>query len=277
MSATQEKFVFVDASYYIFFRYHALKNWWKLAKKEESQHASTSNSAFVAKFKQLFVSKFKEILKKLKLDPKQTTVYVGKDCLQHEIWRNRETTGYKDGRVENNEIGAFFKMVYAEKLFTTIPGMNVTILEYPSLEADDCIALTVKKFYQNDVSTNSVTPQKYYIITSDHDYGQLLSPDKSIVIYNLKYKNICDGKKIFDNGKKNLFVKICSGDKSDNIPSIFPKCGFATACKLYDDPELLQKKSDSTVLSNITKNNLIINFDCIPENLQSGFYETYKL
>ena len=231
MSAkTENKYLFVDASYYIFFRYHALRNWWKLAKKDESQECSALNAPFVAKFKELFASKFKEIFKKLKLDPKETKVFVGKDCFQHEIWRNQHTTGYKDGRVENNEIGAFFKMIYAEHMFTTIPGIDVTLLEYPSLEADDCIALAVKKLYANDVATDNIMTHKYFIITSDHDYGQLLSPDASIVLYNLKYKNLCDGKKVFEDGKKNLFVKVCSGDKSDNIPAIFPKPATGMSC-----------------------------------------------
>ena len=273
----ENNYLFVDASYFIFFRYHALRNWWKLAKKDESQECSASNAAFVVKFKELFVSKFKEIFKKLKLDPKTTKVFVGKDCFQHEIWRNNHTTGYKDGRPENNDIGAFFKMIYAENLFTTIPGLNVTLLDYPSLEADDCIALAVKKLYVDDVAADNVLSHKYYIITSDHDYGQLLSPDASIVIYNLKYKNICDGKKVFDNGAKNLFVKVCSGDKSDNIPSIFPKCGFVTACKMYEDPELLAKKTtDPAILARMTKNNTIINFDCIPQELQRGFLNMYS-
>ena len=272
------KYLFVDASYFIFFRYHALKNWWKLAKKDESQECSATNAAFVAKFKELFVSKFKEIFKKLKLDPKETKVFVGKDCFQHEIWRNQHTTGYKDGRVENNEIGAFFKMIYADRMFTTIPGIDVTLLEYPSLEADDCIALAVKKLYANDVANDNIVSRKYFIITSDHDYGQLLSPDASIVLYNLKYKDLCDGKKVFEDGKKNLFVKVCSGDKSDNIPSIFPKCGFVTACKMYEDAELLMKKTaDPTSKIQMAKNNLIINFDCIPQDLQRGFYEMYPM
>jgi len=269
-------YLFVDASYYIFFRYHALKNWWKLAKKDESQECSACNAGFVAKFKQLFASKFKEILKKLKLDPEDTKIFVGKDCYQHEIWRNSHTKDYKQGRAENNEIGAFFKMIYDEHMFCTIPGIDVTLLEYPSLEADDCIALAVKKMYLADVHAGCVEPRKYIIVTSDHDYGQLLNEDSSIVLYNLKYKNLCDEKKVFEDGKKNLFVKVCSGDKSDNIPAIFPKCGFVTACKMYDDADLLMKKTvDPAVQKQMAKNNNLVNFDCIPADLQKGFYAMY--
>lgn len=269
--------IFIDASYFIFFRYHALQNWWKLAKKDESQDFSISNTAFVTKFKQLFVSKFKEIFKKLKIDTTTTKIFIGKDCFQNKIWRNQHINEYKGGRAENKEIGAFFKMIYQENMFTSIPGIDVTVLEYPTLEADDCIALTVKKLYNSDIENNRVTPHKYYIITSDHDYSQLLNDDESIVIYTLKYKNICDSKKLFKNGKKNLFIKICSGDKSDNIPPIFPKCGFVTACKMYDDSTVMAKKINTeTIKENMAANNMIINFDCIPAKLQRSFYETYS-
>ena len=207
MSA-QNNYLFVDASYYIFFRYHALRNWWKLAKKDEPQDCSASNAAFVTKFKQLFISKFKEIFKKLKLDPKTTKVFVGKDCFQHEIWRNQHTTGYKDGRAENNDIGAFFKMIYAENLFTTIPGVNVTLLEYPSLEADDCIALAVKT--HNDDIVDNVVSHKYFIITSDHDtvsschrMPALSSTTSNTRIYAMAKRSSITAPK--------LFVKVCSG------------------------------------------------------------------
>lgn len=270
-------YLFVDASYYIFFRYHALKNWWKLAKKDEPQDYSINNAAFVTQFKKLFATKFKEIFKKLKLDPKKTTVFVGKDCLRCDNWRNQHIDDYKEGRVENNEIGAFFKMIYRENLFQQIPDVSLTVLDYPSLEADDCIALGVKRLYNQDVKANNVCEHKYYIITSDHDYGQLLAEDASIVLYNLKYKNLCDNKKLFPNGKQNLVIKICSGDKSDNIPSVFPKCGFVTAKKMHDNPEFFQEKlAISGVREKIEHNNLIINFDCIPQELQCGFYAKYQ-
>jgi len=150
-------------------------------------------------------------------------------------------------------------------------------LDYPSLEADDCIALGVKRLYNQDVKANNVSANKYIIITSDHDYGQLLAEDTSIVLYNLKYKNLCDNKKLFPNGKQNLVIKICSGDKSDNIPSVFPKCGFVTAKKMHDNPDFFQEKlAISGVREKIEHNNLIINFDCIPQELQCGFYAKYQ-
>jgi len=42
--------------------------------------------------------------------------------------------------------------------------------------------------------------------------------------------------------RKTYFVKIVMGDKSDNINSIFKKCGIKTALKYYEDEKLFQDK-----------------------------------
>ena len=38
------------------------------------------------------------------------------------------------------------------------------------------------------------------------------------------------------------FCKIVTGDPSDNISSVFPKCGPKTALKYFADRELFEKK-----------------------------------
>ena len=40
------------------------------------------------------------------------------------------------------------------------------------------------------------------------------------------------------------------GDKSDNIPSAFPKCGPKTALKCAEDPEFFKKKMDNKIGKN---------------------------
>ena len=64
--------------------------------------------------------------------------------------------------------GPFFKMVYEDKLF--IEGGAKTILYHPKLEADDCIALSVKRVLEKYPDST------VYIITSDKDYLQLAEP-----------------------------------------------------------------------------------------------------
>ena len=108
-------------------------------------------------------------------------------------------------------------------------------MSYDTLEADDCIAITTREVLKK------YPDAEIYIVTSDMDYLQLLSDN--VHIYNLKYKLLTDSKTAFHDPKKNLFCKIVMGDKSDNIPGIFSKCGIKTAEKYFDDRELFLPNS----------------------------------
>jgi 5'-3' exonuclease len=68
------------------------------------------------------------------------------------------------------------------------------------------------------------------------------------------------------------------GDLSDNIPSVFPKCGPKTAQKCVEDPEFFKKKmSDSPEYYNQYElNKKLINFDNIPATLVEEFMATIK-
>ena len=78
-------------------------------------------------------------------------------------------------------------MAYDDHLFTAA-GCNL-ILYHDNLEADDCIALTVKHIRKKFPDANS------WIIASDMDYLQIAS-DK-VQIFTLKFKNLQDSKKSF--------------------------------------------------------------------------------
>ena len=158
-------FLLVDGSYYVFYRYYAMHQWWKNAHKDKVNEISiediSKTEIFVNAFKKAFVSKFREISKKLKLG--KHVVMVGKDCHRKDIWRMKYYPSYKAQReYEDHFEGAqFFKLAYDE-LYAAAGA--TTILEYPSLEADDCIAITVKHIL------NSYEDANIYVITSDTDY-----------------------------------------------------------------------------------------------------------
>ena len=140
---------------------------------------------------------------------------------------------YKENRdTDDFEGGPFFKMAYDE-LFKQC-GIDTILEDYDKLEADDCIAITTKEVLKK------YPDAEIYIITSDMDYLQLMR--ENVHIYNLKYKLLCDSKTAFPDPEKNLFCKIVMGDKSDNIPGIFAKCGIKTAEKYFDDRELFTAK-----------------------------------
>jgi len=266
-------FIFVDGSYYNFYRYYALMQWWKNAFPEEPLEDPCQNEKFVEKFKKTHVENLQQIPKKLKLNKNINPILiVGKDCKRENIWRNEIYPNYKANRANGPEDGfmggPFFKMAYEEELFQK--GGAKAILKHPRLEADDCIAISVKYLITKYPECT------IYIITSDRDYIQLNS--HNVFLYNLAFKNIAENKSSTGNPKLDLEIKIIMGDSSDNIPSVFPKCGPKTAQKCVEDPEFFKKKmiDKPEYYSQYELNKKLVNFDNIPEDLTIEFMSTIK-
>ena len=105
------------------------------------------------------------------------------------------------------------------------------------------------------------------------DYLQLADTQTHII--NLKYKYLQDSKTSTKDAKQDLFLKTVIGDKSDNIPGIFKKCGIKTAQKYYDDKELFESMlKKENAYAQYEKNKKIIDFNEIPEGLANKFRET---
>lgn len=265
-------FIFVDGSYYCFHRYFALMQWWKNAYPDEPLSDPFLNEKFVDKFRKTFVENIEQIPKKLKIhkDPVKPVIIVGKDCKRENIWRNELFKDYKANRSNNQEDGfmggPFFKMAYEEQLFQK--GGAKLILHHPRLEADDCIALSVKYLIDKYIDC------RIYIITSDRDYLQLNRENVNII--NLSYKNLQDGKTSTGNPMHDLKIKILMGDTSDNIPSAFPKCGLKTAIKCIEDEDFLKNKIGSNTIyqDQYLLNEKLIDFNKIPDNYVKEFMTT---
>lgn len=262
------KYIFVDGSYFIFFRYHALANWWSLAHKDEVLVAN-ENEDFKDKFRKTVVEKLKEIPKKVgikKMVPYK--MFVGVDCSHDNIWRTPLTTDYKGGRADSTMQGHFFKLTYDEKLFETTIGSQC-LLYHPHLEADDVIALSVRHILATQPDAEC------YVITSDMDYIQL-ADDPRVKLFDLKYKQLTEKSKYFQQSgspDKDMLVKYLCGDKSDNLPAAFPKCGKKTAEKIADMSEeerhaLLEAKKG---LQQFEHNFRLMNFTMIPRDLKEEF------
>ena len=270
-------FIYIDGSYFCFYRYHSLLTWWKNAYPEELDVLLDpyQNEKFVDKFKKTFVEHIQRIPAKLNLDKtKKPIIIVGKDCKREHIWRKQLFPKYKANRANGAEDGfmggPFFKMAYEDNLF--IQGGASVILQHPRLEADDCIAISVMNNLHNYSSGCDI-----YIITSDKDYLQL-AQDR-VHLYNLAFKKLTDQKSCTGNAECDLFCKILTGDVSDNISSVFPKCGPKTALKYFENRELLDKKlQESEVYKNAYElNRQLIDFKNIPKKLVSEFMNAYSL
>lgn len=252
-------YIIIDMSYFIFYRYYALKNWWKHAKSNSPLESDAyENSEFLEKFEKTFLEKIKEIPKKLKIQKTNYKFLMAKDCPRRDIWRNEFYGKYKENREDDDVImvGPFFRRAYE-----ILEKEKFPILFHPKLEGDDCIALMTHKLKGDN---------NIFIIASDMDYLQLL--EDNVKAINLKYKLIDDSKKWSGDAKKDLFCKIVMGDKSDGIPSIFAKCGIKTAIKCYDDEDYFHKKMErENAYEKFILNKKIIDFNEIPEELKIEF------
>jgi 5'-3' exonuclease len=271
ISTMNPTFIFVDGSYYCFYRYFALQQWWKNAYPDDPLDNPYENETFVEKFRKTFVENLEQIPKKLKIhkEPIKPILIVGKDCKREHIWRNDIFKDYKANRTNDGFMGGpFFKMVYEEELFQK--GSAKAILKHPRLEADDCIALSVKYL------VNKYPLCKIYIITSDRDYLQLNA--HNVHLYTLTYKNLADGKTATGNAEDDLKIKIIMGDKSDNIPSVFPKCGIKTAQTCIENEEFFKKKmaDNPSYYEQYRLNELLVSFNKIPSNYVEEFMSTIK-
>ena len=259
-------FIFVDGSYFCFYRYYALTNWWKNAYPEEKLDDPYNNKKFVDKFTKTFVENIQQIPKKLNINKNINPILIAaKDCKRMNIWRNELFPQYKATRINEGFMGGpFFKMVYEEELFQK--GGIKAILHHPSLEADDCIAISVKHLL------NKYPQCSIYIITSDRDYLQL--QNEQVQLFNLTYKNL----RSTGDSNTDLLIKIIMGDSSDNIPSVFPKCGQKTAMKCITDNEFFIKKMDHNeeYYKRYELNKTLVDFNRIPQTLVDEFMDSLK-
>ena len=272
-------FILVDTSYWIFYRYFALLQWWKHVNPETDLNNNPyQNEEFLEKFVKTFTESLEGFKKKQKLHKQRSkpatpcTIIACRDCPRSEIWRNSLYNSYKETRDKDDSFngGPFFKHVYQDsnKLLYEA-GVN-HVLQFPNLEGDDIIAICKKLIRQKYPEAQII------ILANDHDYCQLL--DDFTEIINFQNKNLKESKKIFPEADKNLFYKIVLGDKSDNILPIFKKCGPKTCEKYYTNKELFLEAlaKDKEAQDKYELNKKLVDFNEIPETLLNGFLEEYK-
>ena len=276
-------YIILDTSYAIFYRFHATKRWYSFSHKEDYENCDNFflDEVFKAKYKKLFINMFNPLFKKYKTDFSRLIFAI--DCPRSQIWRNQYIEKYKGTRVQKKGdeiIGEFFKYTYKEIIPEIVQKYQAKQIKYDTLEGDDCIYIA-KKIIRKKNPLQSII-----IIGSDHDLMQLLEPpmiegennniQPNTIIITLKNKFLKD--KSCGDSEKDLKMKIILGDKSDNIPGCFPKCGYKTALKLVNDTDLLEKKFNKHEGSReiYTRNTKIIAFSNIPTNLYDLCYSQYE-
>jgi 5'-3' exonuclease len=261
---------FIDFSYYVFYRYHALVTWWNFSQEDKFDPSTlTENQLFLDKFRDMCVENIGKVIKKyvplFKKTNKHYTLFLARDCSRCDIWRHQHTDGYKAGREAgthwNPYIFEYTYEVVVPAILQTYPG---TLLSVETAEADDIIGVLVRSLRRESESRLIV------VVTNDLDYLQLMHP--STVIVNLQGKRL-EEKAPHPNPVVSKRIKILSGDKSDNIPSIFNK--RTTKAKIAEYAQLPDTEFQSFIESldeeskrRYHHNALLIDQDLIPLGLR---------
>ena len=225
--------ILVDTSYWLYYRYFALRNWYaraypetQLNKHFNSEHDWLEDVVFMTKYKKLFLEHIKKLCRKFKT--KMGNVVFCIDCPHKKIWRCEKTENYKGTRLEShkkNQFTSFNVFSYIKK--NLLPELQmkhgVKIIKCQRCEADDVIgnlAVFLEGLVGGGVSGGGVSSNAsipIYILANDNDYLQICN--KNIRLIN-GLGNIISGIESTDDkyiGEKYLISKILLGDVSDNI------------------------------------------------------------
>ena len=278
----------IDLSYFIFYRYYAVYNWYKkqnqpaeagVASEAEAGAAAAaevkpknqsvmSDPLFIEKYDKLFEQVVSTLVKKHEIS--WNNVYFAKDCSRDEIWRMSHYPAYKQSREER--LDTFDKMIFYHSIAILIPQLQKKyggchILSIDHMEADDIIAVT-KKYVRDREPEREII-----IVTNDNDYIQLI--DDYTLIVNLQGYDLKS--RIRGTPAEYLKQKIILGDKADNIPSIAKKIGEKTSFKLSNDDDALAAlfKKNPDAKKQFDLNTLLISFEQIPAKYQKLAIESY--
>jgi 5'-3' exonuclease len=245
-------------------------NWYKLAQKTVLDVPSIlTNTAFIEKFDKLFEDNLEKLRKKHGIQ--YDNVVFCKDCMRDHIWRYKHYANYKKSRDERLTTfnGDIFKYCYN----TVIPKLEETLgvqsCEHYCSEADDIIAVFKRHIHSQHPDT------KIVIVTNDNDYLQLI--DDNTLLVNMK--NLDLKERLHQTPLIYLKMKIILGDKSDNITSVFPKCGEKKAQLMAENDELLEEKlsKNPEYRDKYNLNKLLIDTTCIPDDIQCEIRGLLKL
>ena len=252
--------IFLDISYYTFYRYYSIVRWFSFAHKDvEVPEDWFTNELFMERYKATYWTPMLKFIKKYKLSEHQ--ILVAKDCHRKDIWRQKLFPEYKANRDYTDFAGkGVFNYTYNELLPKIIEENNLSCIEHSCAEADDIIAVAFKHFRQEKLE------EMFFIIASDADYYQLHDENTQQIKFN--------NSKIIEITPKHessieLMVKILMGDKADNIPQCFPKCGPKTALKIANGEKTLESvyKKYPNAETQYELNRKIIDMNEIPKNI----------
>jgi 5'-3' exonuclease len=236
----------IDVSYVLFYRYNALRRWYKHAHHEEMPDEYVTSDVFRDQFVRRLRTTMHDLVKK----HRPTHLLFAYDGRAN--WRKAVCPAYKGTRahasvtmdafqfgmewVRTHGTAAIVADVTAMRRKPVPPVPVVAHLLHDQLEADDVVHAAVRMHAEAHPDGQRV------IIASDRDY---------LPLYELPHVRLIDlrAKEIplpspLTSGGEMLVFKALRGDKSDNLPAALKPCGPARAQALAADPGALNAALD---------------------------------
>lgn len=248
----QIRFLIIDGSYWIFYRYYAYMC--------SKRHAGLEFD--YGEFAALFNQATQALQRKHRVE--WQSVFLCLDCPRADIWRNAVSSTYKGTRKQHiNMPPNFFSSMHQDIIPKLAQEHGLHVLSHPSAEADDVAAITKALLRERHPDAEII------VVTNDSDFIQL--SDCKTHIVNAAGLDLCLRIPVEFNGCPNLYKqwKIIQGDQSDNILPICKGIGPKRALKLTMQPDdlaaMLSAKSDAADL--YATNCQLIDFLHIPEHI----------
>ncbi len=261
--------ILIDSSYTSFYRFFATLRWFSFAHKEQWKELKddktydwSMNEIFMKTYEKMYLESIKKLLGAKVF--KQSIICFCQDDLRGTLWRNKLAKDYKECRVDlrdKNDFTNVFKYTY-EKIIPNLVKDNDKILSFriDNVEADDIIAVISDLTKDMDLNV--------FIVSADDDFTQLGRKNLTIINYkDKKQKNLSEKE-----SKKLLYNKIVTGDKSDNIPSIFKGVKISNKEKkeLIEDENKLKEymKNNKKIKERFETNQKMIDFSYMPKPIR---------
>lgn len=258
----KEPILFVDLSYFVFYRFFALVNWYRLSIEGNGDidiaHLH-EDEVFLKKLGRICGEHMSKLQQRVGLAGKGERVFLATDCSRSTIWRHELFDGYKGARDAqaskyNREVFAYIYNIVVPELVAT---RGYHVLSAESVEADDIIGVMKMRL------RTRYPKLPIWILTNDRDYIQLC--DEYTHITNLQDKMLIPEVSAY----VDLQWKILKGDSSDNIPSVFPRMQKKKLQTYIDDPALLEAALEAApdARTRYNRNKCLIDMSMIPPHI----------
>lgn len=173
-------------------------------------------------------------------------------------WRKKYYSEYKANRKREDPDMIYSEMFFIYKELRKIISKTLPfdVIVQKSAEGDDIIGVLAKKL------------KNVVIVSSDKDMHQCLAYGKKVEIYDPIKREYIES----SDPDKELFIKLCTGDKGDNVPSIAERTGPVKAGKIHSG----EVKMDKAMKKAFKRNQKLIDFNSIPKKLRARIIAKYE-